>query len=105
MKYALTALALLAVTGCSAGAPTPTVTVTESAGTPKSCLEALDLAEEGFQFAADAMYAASDAFTAINSLDLDALDQAAADMGAANGDIESISEEYRAASADCRSGR
>jgi len=118
----LVGIGVFTLSGCGqtaapeASGSTPTVTVTavpkpkatvtkEVKVTPDSCLLALDLADEGFGYAADALNAASDGFTAIGNFDLDAMDAASSDMNAATSKISRISDKYNSAKAKCRAAR
>jgi hypothetical protein len=95
-----------ALIGIGAGAaiqPEPsTVTKTEAVA-PQSCLDALDLADEGFTYAGEAMGAASDGFDAASRFDIAGLKAASGRITAAGDKIQGITGAYQAAKADCRS--
>ena len=94
--------------GFGAGAATQpepnTVTTTETVEiAPQSCLDALDLADRGFTYGADAMQGAADGFDAVSRFDVAGVEAATAKIEAAGADLESITPDYQAAKADCRS--
>jgi hypothetical protein len=90
--------------GAGVGAATrPEPTTTTVAVAPQSCLDALDLADQGFTYAGEAMGAASDGFDAASRFDIAGLKDASARITAAGGKIEGITADYQAAKADCRS--
>jgi hypothetical protein len=98
--------ALLGIGAGTAAQPEPS-TVTRIEGVlevaPQSCLDALDLADEGFTYAGEAMGAASDGFDAASRFDVAGLNDASARIRRAGDQIESITADYQAAKADCRS--
>jgi len=96
------AVAVLVGAGVGAAArPEPTTTTVAVA--PQSCLDALDLADRGFSYAGDAMGAASDGFDAVSRFDLAGVKDASTRISAAGDQIQSITADYQAAKADCRS--
>jgi hypothetical protein len=115
MNKHITAVALVAavaLAGCGGTATsTPTVTKTTTKvdirtetvkEVPEACLKALDLADEGFGYAGDALNAAQDGFAAIQDFDADALDAAAEDMKTAGDKTAGITEDYNSYKAQCR---
>jgi hypothetical protein len=102
---AATVGALIGIGAGAATRPEPsTVTRTEAVEVaPQSCLDALDLADEGFTYAGEAMGAASDGFDAASRFDVDGLNAASDRITAAGDKIQGITAAYQAAKADCRS--
>jgi len=97
-----------ALIGIGAGAATQSeqhrVTNTENVEVaPQSCLDALDLADRGFTYSAEAMDAAAEGFDAASRFDVAGLNTAAARISAAGDKIQGITADYLAAKADCRS--
>jgi hypothetical protein len=97
--------------GSTVAAPTPTVTATVTktdtvtkTSTPDSCLLALDLADEGFGLAVQAMEAASDGFTAVAEYDITALEEVNDRISGLGEEIGEKADPYNAAKAECRSG-
>jgi hypothetical protein len=78
-----------------------TVTVTEEI-TPPACLEALELADQGFTYAGEAMGAASDGFEAGSRFDIAGIEAATERISQAGDKIEAITADYQAAKAACR---
>lgn len=70
--------------------------------TPQACLEALDLAGEGFDIGADASDAASDAFTAISNFDVAGIEAATARIEEATDLMNALSSPLGEASQACR---
>jgi hypothetical protein len=102
------AAGIAAVIGAGAGAATQpepnTVTKTEIVEVaPQSCLDAIDLADEGFTYSAEAMDAAADGFGAASRFDVAGLNAASDRISAAGGKIQGITADYQTAKADCRS--
>jgi hypothetical protein len=81
--------------------PAETVTLTEEV-TPPACLEALDLADQGFTYAGEAMGAASDGFEAGSRFDIAGIEAATERISQAGDKIEAITADYQAAKAACR---
>lgn len=104
--------------------PAPTVTVTATKTTeaepvvqvPAACVEALDLAEEGFSLSADAMDSSSKVILEVPNL-IDAIlytdvteveritsvvQGESSTMDGYNTDIEKVAESYQSASQECR---
>lgn len=87
--------------------PSPAPTVTKSVEvpvTPKSCLEALNLSEQGFTLAAEAMGYMSDGMTAAGNLDIAALQKANADLEKVNPKISLLTQPMKQAAFECREG-
>lgn len=111
-----TAAGLLLLGGCgsndtAAPAATPTVTVTEVAEkevevremvVPQACLDALDYADEGFTYAADAMDASSRALFAAGEFDIAGIEAANDDIDTATSGLNSIADDYVASKESCR---
>lgn len=70
--------------------------------TPPVCLEALDLAGEGFNIGATASEAASDAFTAISNFDVVGIEEATARIEEATDQMNALSLPLSEASGACR---
>jgi len=88
-------LAALALGACGGSSTTDEVT-------PDSCLRALELADEGFGYAADGMNATGRIFTAVTELDVDAIRAATAEIGTAADGMGPLVAQYHAARDDCR---
>lgn len=72
--------------------------------TPAVCIEALDLATEGFANNADAMEAVQDYTEAVADADGAAARRALADLDATNQRLEDLAPEASAAARACRAG-
>lgn len=70
--------------------------------TPEACLEALDLSEQGFGLASEAMGYMSDAMTAASTFDIVALEAATAELEVLNPKLTALSDPMNAAKAECR---
>jgi hypothetical protein len=70
--------------------------------TPQSCLTALDLAEQGFDYASEAMGYMSAAMTAAGNIDLAGVQQASADLKTVTPKMEALAPKANAAKAECR---
>ena len=113
----------------TAAAPTPTVTVTATPApaptvtktaevTPASCVKALDLSEQGYSLAAEAMGHMGDALTAAGNFDVAAMRKANAGLDVLNPKMKELATPMRlasvflvrkqtpmkAASTECRAG-
>ena len=115
VAFAFLALPLVgcAATPTQAAVPAPTVTATS---TPQACLDALDMADEGFDIsasvigvAADTMQLMPDVVDAVLAYDADAIDAVTAKVKRYTAKIEGYTEEmsdlsprYSAAKAECR---
>jgi hypothetical protein len=96
-----------AVTVTASPSPAPTVTkeVTKTVEvTPASCLEALDLSEQGFTLAAEAMGYMSDGMTAAGNLDITGLTKANANLEKVNPKLSLLTQPMKKAAADCKAG-
>lgn len=76
----------------------------ETSITPTVCLDAIETAETGFQYASDALTASQDGFRVVASgtYDVNALDSALDDLMAANAGLESIGNEWHTSKTECR---
>jgi hypothetical protein len=72
--------------------------------TPAACLEALDLSEQGFGLAAEAMGYMSDAMIAASTFDVAAIQKANADLDAVNPKLKELTMPMKAEAAECRAG-
>lgn len=112
-------MALLPANTGYEGLPAPSETITETTtpvGAPASCLEALDLADEGFNEASKVMGVAAEVITlmpkvidAVLAYDSDALEAISAKVRTATTKIEKaggkmsdLAPKYNAAKAECR---
>lgn len=85
--------------------PERVVTKTENVEvpvTPEVCLTALDLAEQGFTYAAESMGYMSAALTAASDLDIDAINKASADLKVVTPKMEALAPKANAAKSECR---
>ena len=73
--------------------------------TPDSCITALDLANEGFSAAADAIGAATDGMTAASKFSSSGLSRASDDMEEASDEIVALAPKYKAAEQECRDSK
>jgi hypothetical protein len=98
--------ALLGIGAGTAAQPEPS-TVTRIEGVlevaPQSCLEALDLADEGFGYAGEALQASADGFDAASRFDVAGIEAATERIELAGDHVEGIITDYQAAKAECRS--
>lgn len=92
-----------AVTVTATPSPAPTVTKTVEV-TPASCLKALDLSEQGFTYAAEAMGYMSDALTAASEFNVAGLQKANADLDRVSPKMKELTTPMKSASAECRAG-
>jgi len=76
-----------------------------AAATPESCIKALDLADEGFSAAADAIGAATDGLTAASEFSSSGLSRASDDMEEASDEIVALAPKYKAAQQECRDSK
>lgn len=89
-----------------APAPAATRTVTKTVEVPtvpKECLAALDAADTGFDYAAEAMQYAGDGFTAAASYDIDGMVAASDGITTVNGKLSGIAPTYTSNREACRS--
>lgn len=104
----------------AAGEPTPeTVTVTKEVEvpvekivteevevevpvTPEACLEALDLNEQGFDLASEAMGYMGEALDAAANFDIAGLEAATAELEVVNPKMTALADPMNAAKAECR---
>jgi hypothetical protein len=85
--------------------PSPAPTVTKSVEvTPKSCLEALTLSEQGFTLSAEAMGYMNDALQAAGRFDVPGLQKANVDLEALNPKLTALTAPMKQAAFDCREG-
>jgi hypothetical protein len=70
--------------------------------TPAACLTALDLADEAFGYAAEAMGFMSDAMTAAGNLDLAAITKANEGLDRTTPKMKALKDPMQAAKAECR---
>lgn len=71
---------------------------------PQVCLEALDLADQGFGHSAAAMSHAQDGFIAISEYDSKGLEEATRGMESSADKLNALAPRYNAAKAACRAG-
>ena len=85
--------------------PSPAPTVTKSVEvTPKSCLEAIDLSEQGFSLSAEAMGYMGDALKAAGNIDVAGLQKANVDLETINPKLTALTAPMKKAVAECREG-
>lgn len=87
--------------------PVPTVTATVNKTTamevtPQVCLDALDIADEGFTVASEAMFAAQGTVEALLESDLAGMEQSNAELSAAAAKLGPLADRYNDAKGDCR---
>ncbi len=70
--------------------------------TPAACLKALDLSEQGFSYAAEAMGYMSDALTAAGNLNVPAMQKANADLAVVSPKMKQLTTPMKTASTECR---
>lgn len=81
--------------------PERVVTKTVTKSSPK-CIEALDLADEGFTIASQSMSAAGEGFTAAGNLDVAGINAAKVKIEATGGELGDLAPSYNMAKAACR---
>ena len=88
--------------------PAATVTTTASAEpvekTPQSCLDALDYADQGFEYAAKVLGYVEDAINAILSYDVARINRITDKVNGVSEKMGDLSPKYNAAKTDCRAG-
>jgi hypothetical protein len=105
---ALIAGITIGASGGESEAATPTAkvetkTVTETVEkTPQACLDALDVADEGFEVSSELVGTAGKAFAAISELDVAELHKLNADMDPLTGKLNKLAPRYVAAKEACR---
>lgn len=85
--------------------PTVTATVTETdvqEVTPQVCLDALDIADEGFIVASEAMFAAQGTVEALLGSDLAGMEQSNAELTEAAEKLGPLADQYNEAKGNCR---
>jgi len=90
-----------AVTVTATPTPAPTVTKTVEVA-PASCLKALDLSEQGFSYAAEAMGYMGDALQAAGAFDVASLTKANEEIKVVTPKLKALTSPMKSASAECR---
>lgn len=90
-----------ALTVTASPTPAPTVTKTVEVA-PASCLKALDLSEQGFSYAAEAMGYMGDALTAAGDFNVAGLTKANEDIAVVSPKLKALTSPMKSASAECR---
>jgi hypothetical protein len=93
---------LAGVAGIAVGATTALTGAGRTTEVPQACLDAIDIAEQGFGATADAMTGMQGAFIALGEADDAALEQATEDVNLATDRMHALTPGWDAARTDCR---